>query len=72
MPTSPKHPCLSCTLPDCDDRSPRCELRRAVALYSRTRKHGGVVTDDLRAAATTAHYELWQLEARARRSEVRK
>lgn len=31
MNVSKLHPCFSCSLPDCDDKSRSCELRRAIA-----------------------------------------
>lgn len=31
------HPCLTCSLPDCDDKSRKCALRRAINLYENCR-----------------------------------
>jgi hypothetical protein len=32
------HPCLTCSLPDCDDAHPRCNLRQALAAYQRAKR----------------------------------
>ena len=32
------HPCFDCSLPECDDRSRDCALRRAIAMQSRFKK----------------------------------
>ena len=72
MTQSAAHPCLSCRLPDCDDRSARCELRRAARLYDRARRGEEVMTDEVRHAAVIAFRELWDLEREARQSEAGK
>ncbi|WP_346915100.1 hypothetical protein [uncultured Roseibium sp.] len=53
------HPCFSCKLPDCDDGSPRCALRRASNEYSRLNKAGEPVSNELRTKANIAWNELY-------------
>jgi hypothetical protein len=49
------HPCLTCSLPDCDDKSRKCALRRALATYERCRAH---LTPEIREARRVAYAEL--------------
>ena len=32
------HPCFDCSLPECDDHSRKCQLRKAIAMQSRHKK----------------------------------
>jgi hypothetical protein len=64
------HPCFSCRLADCDDRSKGCNLRHAAATY-RKALAAGTVTDTVRARYAIAHRELYCLDHNARRSEQR-
>lgn len=43
--------CLNCTLPDCDDTSPACMLRRAANEANRLRDKGLQLTSEQLAAA---------------------
>lgn len=63
-------PCFTCPLPDCDDTSPRCALKRAKGEYRRQVEKIGAenVSPELR-AANTAAYRVWKLEDLARKSE---
>lgn len=63
-------PCLKCPLPDCDEESPKCALKRAKAEYRRqAEKIGAVnVSPELRAGNSLA-YRVWKLEDLARKSE---
>lgn len=53
------HPCLSCPLPDCDESSFSCPLRKAIRDYARLRHNGETVTDELRRRYSIAHVELY-------------
>lgn len=53
------HPCLTCPLPDCDDGSSRCPLRKALSEESTLRKKGLPVSDDLRRRRSIAYYEIY-------------
>lgn len=63
-------PCLSCSLPDCDDGSPRCNVRRLYRNYCAKIKRGEkqLITEEER-AAMNRHFELWHLERAAEASE---
>lgn len=63
-------PCFSCLLPDCDDGSPRCGLRRLHRSYEAKLRRGRVdeATDAERAAAA-ARYHDWVLERLALAAE---
>lgn len=64
-------PCFTCVLPDCNEDSPRCALRRAKAEYRRQVQKVGAanVTPALRAGNSAAH-KVWKLEDLAKRSEA--
>lgn len=63
-------PCLSCTLPDCDDRSPACPVRRLRRSYYNKLEHGQehLITGEERAASNRFH-EIWRYERAAEASE---
>ncbi len=66
----PFDPCLSCALPDCDEASPKCGLKRANAAYSKIKRQGRL--DDAPRAVKDGHnawYHAYKLEREARRSE---
>ncbi|WP_313193077.1 hypothetical protein [Shinella zoogloeoides] len=63
------HPCLSCPLPDCDDESPKCPLRRILSRESAMRRRGEAVPDDLRRDRTIAYQEIYG-EARNERRRL--
>lgn len=64
-----RHPCLSCVLPDCDERSSACLLKRAYSAPHRYRSKGEPVPDDVRQLASLAQHELYSIKSRANRSE---
>lgn len=63
-------PCLACTLPDCDDRSPACPVRRLRRSLFNKAKRGEqhLITDDERAANNRFH-EIWRIDRIAEASE---
>ncbi|TBB88276.1 hypothetical protein ELH41_16225 [Rhizobium ruizarguesonis] len=63
------HPCFECVLPDCDERSSACLLKRAYSEPYRYRSAGLPVPDEVRQRASMAHHELYALKSRANRSE---
>lgn len=66
------YPCFSCTLPDCDVKSPYCtmaQLRRSyVRKIRRGEKH--LITDAER-EANTFMYRIWKIDRFAEASEGR-
>lgn len=63
-------PCFNCPLPDCDEESPRCALKRANAAYSQWKKRGQLA--EMPPAVRQGHnawYHAYKLERDARRSE---
>lgn len=60
------HPCLSCPLPDCDDQSPRCLLRRAFSDERTARNRGISFDEDLKRRRSIAYNELYYWERRER------
>lgn len=60
------HPCLSCPLPDCDDSSSKCPLRKALVEESGRRKKGLPVDDDLKRRRSIAFHEIYYWERRER------
>ncbi|TCT37457.1 hypothetical protein [Martelella mediterranea] len=61
-----KHPCFSCTLPDCDERSAYCNLRKSLNTYDRNRRAGRPVSDELRQCANIAWNEFYGIARRER------
>lgn len=61
------HPCLTCTLPDCDDRNARCALRRIAGQFAYLRKHKREIPEDLYARHSIARKELWGNDYNERR-----
>lgn len=56
-------PCLSCTLPDCDDRSPKCAIRLLYNSYHRKlrAKRHDLITDAERQAWNDRFHD-WYLD----------
>lgn len=54
------HPCFSCHLPDCDDESYRCPLRRATRFFQSATRRGDPISDELRRARNIAYAELYR------------
>lgn len=65
-----RDPCFTCTLPDCDDTSPRCGLRRLYRSYCRKvrAQQKQLITDDER-EANNRIFEMWKLERLALAAE---
>ncbi len=63
-------PCLSCTLPDCDETSWRCGLKTACRTYNLALRHGLPVSADT-LAGVAAYHRAWKTARRAERSEQR-
>lgn len=63
-------PCLSCTLPDCDEDSPDCKAKQLTRRYNNKLRNGGrdSITEAER-AAMCRHFEIWDLERRALAAE---
>ena len=63
-------PCMRCTLPDCDEMSVKCEMRRLYRSYTRkiNRKEKHLVTAEERLAMNW-YFEVWHLERAAEASE---
>ncbi|ADZ70088.1 hypothetical protein [Polymorphum gilvum] len=53
------HPCFSCKLPDCDDQSSDCGLRRACNAYRRCIKKGEEISQEMRAKYNIAYKEIY-------------
>ena len=53
------HPCLNCSLPDCDEKSKLCALRRAINAYDRKRKQKAPISREMKAAYSLALRELY-------------
>jgi hypothetical protein len=67
------HPCFSCALPDCDEQSPKCGLRRAQREYTRHLRSGDGVPSTVRAKYSIAYRELYydrKQEKKHRRTAV--
>lgn len=63
-------PCLTCPLPDCDEKSPRCPLRATVTIVQRLRSKGWA--KEVTAAEKRAYndwFSMWEIEHAAQRSE---
>lgn len=60
------HPCFSCVLPDCDEQSRRCGLRRAQNDYHHHRRSGGRIPEDVKARYAIAYRELYYDSKRER------
>ncbi|NTE68375.1 hypothetical protein G6M85_22535 [Agrobacterium tumefaciens] len=60
------HPCLSCPLPDCDDGSPKCLLRKALSEERTARSRGVPLGEDLKRRRSIAYNELYYWERRER------
>lgn len=66
----PVKACLTCPLPDCDEKSPGCQLRAWFNRVQRMRKKGwraACTTDEV--TAYTQFLMVHKLEAAAQRSE---
>lgn len=63
-------PCFRCVLPDCDETSPRCLVKRLALQYDHKRRCGRLeeVTPAER-EASTAKFTTWHLERMAQASE---
>lgn len=64
------HPCLSCTLPDCDETSRDCALKIAMSRYAKARR-AGAITEELRRANSIAWQELYAPARHERRQAQR-
>jgi hypothetical protein len=53
------HPCFTCSLPDCDDRSKACRLRQLASAHKRALKTRQPSTPEAQAAATELSREHW-------------
>lgn len=63
-------PCFSCPLPDCNEDSPRCALKRAHSEYSKARRKGELSTISPTVRdGYNAWFTTWRLERDAKRSE---
>lgn len=62
------HPCFSCSLPDCNEGSPKCGLKRAAARYYAVKKRRLPVSDVVRLQYNIAFRELYS----AKRDETRR
>ncbi|MBP0439605.1 hypothetical protein [Tianweitania sediminis] len=62
-------PCLQCPLPECNEASKRCLLRRGFnAVQNKKRRDLASVTAEER-QAYNEHFYIWTMEKRARVSE---
>lgn len=64
------HPCLSCRLPDCDERSKGCALRRTFNAATWKRKHGLPMTEAERLAKREIE-KGYELERKLRTQDAR-
>ncbi len=62
--------CFRCPLPDCDERHPRCPLRRAYGQFGYAVRNGelAALSDETRALATE-FVAMNRIEGAARRSD---
>jgi hypothetical protein len=65
------HPCLRCTLPDCDDRNLGCELRKILNAYYRARNDAAAVSAALKREYAIAYREIHGLNRDVKRAEAR-
>ncbi len=65
-----EHPCFCCSLPDCDDRSSKCLLRKCISRYSVAQRRGKVTETDKRGYAQ-AYLELYSDKQLAAKGRVR-
>jgi hypothetical protein len=61
-------PCFHCPLPDCDDRDPRCCVRRLAKSYESKRRRGAV--DSATPEERTAALQIWRIWAFDRMAEA--
>lgn len=63
-------PCFSCPLADCDENSPRCNVRRLNRSYNAKLRRGDreAITEAER-LAMNRNFEFWHLERAAEASE---
>ena len=64
-------PCFTCSLPDCDDTSIRCGLRRAEAQYRQLKKDGLPIPEDVRLRYAAAHQERYGQFRRKGQGEIK-
>jgi len=60
------HPCFNCTLPDCDEESKGCELKRAMNRYRKCLRDRTPVPDEVRLSRNLAYNELYADEVNKR------
>ncbi len=65
------HPCLSCTLPECDQGSRHCGLRKAQRRYQNAKRHGLPISPEMSAQYGAAWTELYGGKRVARKREQR-
>lgn len=65
--TIPPHPCFECPLPDCDETSPRCALKRVLNITGALYKRGDKPDSRLRQQANIAYMELYGTRHNERR-----
>lgn len=58
------HPCLSCPLPDCNDKHPGCLLRKALNEHGSRKNRGLPVDEDLKRRRSIAYHEFYYWEKR--------
>lgn len=63
-------PCLHCRLPDCDEASPRCGLRRAWRIRCRLFRRGRPIPPHI-ASGAQIYNTAWRIADNAARSERR-
>lgn len=62
-------PCFSCSLPECDDRDPRCKVRVLANSYSYKMKRAPNSVTDVEREAATRQFHYWNLDRQAEASE---
>lgn len=61
-----EHPCLNCRLPDCDDGSKACELRKALNEYDRYKRAKIPAPVEVRRRNAIAYREFYAVAKRER------
>lgn len=65
-------PCFKCTLPDCDETSPKCDLRKLYQAADRkSKRKSRPELTPLEHEGRRAFYSIWRLEHEAKISEAR-
>ncbi|MBW8285770.1 MAG: hypothetical protein K0M55_19450 [Rhizobium sp.] len=71
MSSKVEHPCLNCTLPDCNEASKSCALRVALNRYDNCKRKGLPISEEIRRQNSMAWQELY-LPGKRERAALRR